>query len=331
MKNDYKYTVSTICMTYNHAQFIEDTLHGFSIQETDFPVVFIVIDDASTDGEPEVLKRWAYDNLAMDDKSLWQDKPYGKRVVASLRGKPQFTFVILLLSDNHYQKRISYKKREYISEWNDNAKYCALCEGDDYWINPFKLQIQVSLLDRTPEASICSGDWAFHEEKSYVSRGNNDREIDYYNYTINDWINKWLTKTLTVMYRTSCLTHGEYVDLRNKYKYFRDVHIFYHLLRKGQGIFVNKVLGCYRKHSGGMFSSISVQEKITVNFLCYKEIYENNQDDESARVLYYRGLLQMIDGNFESYSKNKLLRNAFKVSNTIIERMRVIKHYLMGQ
>lgn len=51
MEQDYKYKVVTLCMTYNQASYIEETLHGFTMQETSFPMVFCIVDDASTDGE----------------------------------------------------------------------------------------------------------------------------------------------------------------------------------------------------------------------------------------------------------------------------------------
>ena len=59
MEKQYTYTVATICWTYNHAKYIGDTLKGFSNQQNNFPVVYIIIDDASTDGEQEVLLKWA--------------------------------------------------------------------------------------------------------------------------------------------------------------------------------------------------------------------------------------------------------------------------------
>ena len=63
MERNYKYMVCTQCMTFNHKSFIEETLRGFAMQQTTFPVVSVVTDDASTDGEPELLRTWAADNL----------------------------------------------------------------------------------------------------------------------------------------------------------------------------------------------------------------------------------------------------------------------------
>lgn len=47
-----------ICNTFNHAQYIKDALDGFCMQETTFPFVAIIVDDASTDGEPEIISHY---------------------------------------------------------------------------------------------------------------------------------------------------------------------------------------------------------------------------------------------------------------------------------
>lgn len=156
MEQDYKYMVATRCFTYNHAQYIEDALRGFAMQETTFPAVYIIVDDASTDEEPKVLRKWVNENL-QQTKGLetWKRVPYGQLCVATLKNKPLSTFVILLLDENHYAPEKKSLKFEYIAEWYDNAKYRALCEGDDYWSDPLKLQKQVFFLETHESVSLC--------------------------------------------------------------------------------------------------------------------------------------------------------------------------------
>lgn len=155
---DYKYKVATRCFTYNHAPYITEALRGFAMQVTNFPSVYIIVDDASTDGEPEVIRAWVLDNLDCGEVGLlWKEMPYGQLAVAPLKDKPLSTFVILLLSENHYQTGKSLKRFDYISEWFDNAKYHALCEGDDYWTNPHKLQKQVAYMEQNESCILCYG------------------------------------------------------------------------------------------------------------------------------------------------------------------------------
>ena len=65
-----KYLVCTRCLTYNHASFITDALHGFCMQQTTFPVVYVIVDDASTDGAQEVIKCYLQDNFNLKDSSI---------------------------------------------------------------------------------------------------------------------------------------------------------------------------------------------------------------------------------------------------------------------
>lgn len=149
MDSGYKYMVCTRCFTYNHAQYIEDTLRGFCMQETTFPVVYCIVDDASTDGEQEVLKTWAETHLDLSQPKETQRKTdYGELIVAKQKEKANQLFVILLLSENH--KQVGRSKLQYLLKWIDNSKYLALCEGDDYWIHPRKLQMQVVFLETNP-------------------------------------------------------------------------------------------------------------------------------------------------------------------------------------
>lgn len=194
MEKDYKYLVSTLCMTYNQAPFIEDTLRGFAMQDTSFPVIYILIDDASSDGEPEVLSRWINENLeAEEGNSLWKEMPYGQLALGKQKGKQNNIFAILLLAKNHYKNGIGKRRIEYMAAWNDNAKYIANCEGDDYWIDPKKLQKQVDFLENHPDVGMCYTNFNILTDstgeiiKSVLSSCPNEYSYDY---TLGDWIRK---------------------------------------------------------------------------------------------------------------------------------------------
>ena len=74
-----QYTVAAFCTTYNQVGFINDALRGFALQQTDFPIVTIVVDDASVDGTAQLLRNWAAENLLLEerDHAYCCDKPYG--------------------------------------------------------------------------------------------------------------------------------------------------------------------------------------------------------------------------------------------------------------
>lgn len=113
--------VSILCATYNHANYIEDAIKGFLFQDTGFPFEIIIADDASTDGTKEIVKQYV--------------AKYPKII------KPIF----------HYENQYSqgFRPSRYFKKLV-KGKYCALCEGDDFWIDSKKLRLQVEGLERNP-------------------------------------------------------------------------------------------------------------------------------------------------------------------------------------
>ena len=141
-------------MTYNHEAFISDALNGFTLQKTSFPVVYVIIDDASTDKTPEAIRQYVKENFILDHSGLTYDKDtdYGHITFAKHKKNDKCYFATIYLAENHYKKRKS--KEPYYSEWA-NTKYVALCEGDDYWTDPQKIQKQVDFLEVNHDFSIC--------------------------------------------------------------------------------------------------------------------------------------------------------------------------------
>lgn len=253
MEQEYKYMVSTLCKTFNHAPYIEDTLEGFALQQTTFPCVFIVIDDASTDGEPDVLRRWAKQRLLLDNDSTHQFFPYGERYSAYLKSNPLFLFVLVLLNENHHRKK---PKMPYVAEWRNNAKYHALCEGDDYWIEPNKLQNQVSYLESHPTCvmSHTAIRYYFEEEKVFVD----SKDVEINSKIINEGLTPerllrgYRIQPCTVVYRPDALARAKRADpylFKSNFK-MGDTQLWYQLKKEGNICFYPKVCAVYRKHTG---------------------------------------------------------------------------------
>ncbi len=148
---DYKVLVG--CMTYNHSQYIVDALNGFAMQQTDFPFACIVMDDASTDGEPEVIKEWLQKECDMEQAHFY-DLELAHAIIVPHRANANCTMAAYLLKRNLYnEERLKY---DLVKDWGSHSEYLALCEGDDYWTDSEKLQIQSDCLDAHPEVDICA-------------------------------------------------------------------------------------------------------------------------------------------------------------------------------
>lgn len=119
--------VSISCATYNHESYIRQCLEGFVMQKTNFEFEILIHDDASTDGTTTIIREYVdkYPNLI----------------------KPIFQ------TENQYSKGVPISQTY---NWpRARGKYIALCEGDDYWTDPYKLQKQVDFLEANPEYSMC--------------------------------------------------------------------------------------------------------------------------------------------------------------------------------
>lgn len=148
-----EFMVRVECITFNHAPYIEDAMNGFCMQETDFPYICVIVDDASTDGEPKVIHNYLKKNFDIDNKSCIRTEETDDYVLSIARHKTNHNcfFGVLFLKYNHYRKK---DKKPYFLEWS-HAKYIAFCEGDDYWIHPKKLQMQVDFLENNDEIGMC--------------------------------------------------------------------------------------------------------------------------------------------------------------------------------
>lgn len=119
--------VSIICNAYNHEKYIRKTLEGFVCQKTTFPIEVLIHDDASTDATAQIIREY--------------EEKYPDII------KPIYQTV------NQY-RRVDITREFQIPR--ERGKYIAMCEGDDYWTDPYKLQKQFDALEAHPDVDICA-------------------------------------------------------------------------------------------------------------------------------------------------------------------------------
>lgn len=191
-------------MTYNQSGYIKDALDGFVMQETTFPFVATIVDDASTDGEPGVIQEYLTVNFDFDDTNISyiKETEYAKILFARHKLNRKCYFAVLLLKENLYQKR--EQKDKYLAAWRDNVKYRAICEGDDYWIAPDKLQKQVDWLESHEGYSMCCSDAVIKSPQGELDWNRYEKDADIYPPEMIMGSGAYI-QTNTILYRQSIL------------------------------------------------------------------------------------------------------------------------------
>lgn len=159
-----KYKLRIACMTYNHASYIEDAMNGFCMQNTNFPFVAIIFDDASTDGEADIIRKYLDYNFDMSH-AKHEENEDAEIISAIHKENKNCHFLVALLKYNFW----GAKKAKYplIKGWyNDDIPYVAVCEGDDYWTDSHKLQKQVDYLEAHPECGLIYTDFDIYVQRS---------------------------------------------------------------------------------------------------------------------------------------------------------------------
>ena len=168
--NHHNPLVSIRCMTFNHKPYIRQCLNGFSMQKTDFPFIVVVVDDASTDNEPKIIRDYISSELNPTTMQKEETEDYVK-VIATHKTNHNCTFIFLFLKYNHYS--IKKNKLPYLKLLEEKTKYIAICEGDDYWTDPLKLQKQVNILEANPDFTMACNRTKLYSERRKKIIGEN--------------------------------------------------------------------------------------------------------------------------------------------------------------
>lgn len=253
--NTIDFQVFVFCATYNQSKYIVNTMDGFAMQKTSFPYVCFIIDDASTDGEQLVIKEYLEKNFRSDVDSGYFEREfdYGYTIYANHKSNKNCYFHVLFLNDNHYSKGKS--KNIYHHTLSNSIPYFAMCEGDDYWIDSNKLQLQYDYMTNNPNCSLC-----FHKYDILLNDELNANKSTYKeNYDLIDVAAGIDLQTATMFYRNV----GEPL-IPNNFHFRYQVYQFFMVVRLaefGYIHYIDKTLSVYRVNQGGIYSQQDLRRK----------------------------------------------------------------------
>ena len=209
------FNVCIRCNTYNHSKYILDALNGFVHQQTSFPFIVFLQDDASNDGEQDIIRSFVKEQFEIDNCNVAYNKETEYAYISYAQHKINKNCFILVhyLKFNHYQ--IGKQTLHYLGQWRNNIKYEAICEGDDYWTDPLKLQKQVEFMEHHPDYTMCCTD-------AVISAGH--KELDWKRYYKNCQIptkdiimgGGLFIQTATLLYRLNLVLDGTYPESAKK-------------------------------------------------------------------------------------------------------------------
>lgn len=244
------------CLTYNHGPYIRQCLDGFVMQKTDFRFIAIVHDDASSDETSDIIREYAEKYPDIIKPIYEQENQYSKR-------------------DGSLRRIINEAIPAYV-------KYIAMCEGDDFWIDPYKLQKQVNFMESHPDVVYSCHRYKIFDE---VTRSIGDAKNTYFDNQKNSakefyfdikyvLLKEWVSKTLTCVYRKDAYDSA----FLSKFKYSRDVHLVYSVLSKGKGVCHSFIGAVYRRNPNSTFGSLSSMLQLKTNYEVLLELYNKTGD-----------------------------------------------------
>ena len=227
--------VSVCVATYNHQDYIAQCLDGILMQKTDFPFEIVVGEDESPDNTREICKKYA--------------EEHPDKIRLFLRDKKESHFIY---SDG--------STRIFNVQWNlmsCRGKYIAFCEGDDYWTDPMKLQMQVEILEQNPEVGFVHTDFEMSEGKVGHSKWPTEPIV-----ATEKLINaECHIGNLTVMYRRELLDKIPKLYYQQRFK-MGDLPMQIEMSRECKFQYINKITAVYRVLQNSASHNSDIEKEI---------------------------------------------------------------------
>lgn len=281
--------LSILCITYNHEKYISKAIKSFLEQETSFDFEIVIGEDCSTDNTLEVILEFQKNHskiikIIKSENNIGVTKNF-RRTLAACRGK-----------------------------------YIALCEGDDYWDDPKKIQTQVSFLESNPEYVLTYHDTHSIDENNKITNDLSKKGINF------DTTKSMLIKAPPISTLTTCFRNEiKEIPIEFNDAPVLDICLWSLLGHHGSGKYLESIKpAIYRLHSSGIFSSKNKSEKIRMaaqSYLALSRYYENQENVKIKCYFTYKAA--------EAISID--LETNYQLKSIILTIYRTIRKFISGK
>ena len=288
--------VATATLTYNHESYIGECIEGILMQKTTFPVRICIFEDCSTDKTVGIIKEYEekYPNL----------------------------FFVFFQTVNTWQKSSRQKAFKPYYEARSVAKYVALCEGDDYWIDINKLQKQVDFLEQNPQYGGVSTNnkWFLENENTYK-----DSVLEEGKITFEDLCKSNKINSQTALFKK---------DLINNLDWMKGLKIgdwALHLTVSSQQPYYRlpEITTVYRVHAGGVHSLLKeefkIRNRVEVLIAVLNNVNTTNEQKALLRISIKKLLKQLIGYHSEDIKTTR--KKYFEYGGSVFNKT-LLKSYI---
>ena len=299
--------VTVVCITYEHEEYIRDALDSFLMQKTDFEYQILVGEDKGPDNTADIVKEYA--------------EKYPDKIVAFLRDE-------------------NMGAQRNLIDLCEKAKspYIALCEGDDYWIDEYKLQKQYDYMESHPDMRICFAraeisapeDWFL---RSYFKENKENKliypecdplcpktkENEISEFTNANFINMFMAHTSTIFYRYD-------YDIEIPDWYYEgivgDISLFLMQLGDGTCAMLPDIVSVYRRSDVGVYMSENMDEHFLKTRLDWVRLMKGMisfYEDNDIAPFPRQGMIERCRREINNYIKTAIKCNQLVKISELIE------------
>lgn len=246
--------VSVVMITYGHENYIESAIEGVFAQKTDFLIELLIANDCSPDNSDSIIEK-------------------------AIQNKPEN----IIVTYKRHQENIGMMPNFIWALENAKGKYIALCEGDDFWTDSKKMQIQYDFMESNEDFAMC-----FHPVEITMAN-----DLDHYEYSIPqsdvlltfDIVRNHYIPTCSLFLRNGYFINGLPPWFKNLIS--GDIPLEILLSTKGKTKYIDRKMACYSRNESGISQSSVQLSKMRKGYINMYSLLAKEVPFKSSLYLNY--------------------------------------------